>query len=270
MPRFAANLSMMFNELPFMQRFAAAADAGFQAVEFLFPYDYPAQQIATELSVNKLKLVLFNTQPGNTDAGQWGRSALPGYEQQARQDIDLALEYALALHCPQVHIMAGVIPADADAMACRQTFIENLRYAAERFAPHGRKILIEALSPGVKANYLFSSQYQALDIVREADRPEIFIQLDIFHAQRVDGNLSHLIRQHVGLYAHVQIASVPDRHEPDAGEVNYPYIFRLFDEVGYQGWIGCEYQPRGETKAGLGWFNAGYGNSQKTGQVNIM
>lgn len=256
MPRFAANLSMMFNELPFIQRFAAAARAGFHAVEFLFPYDYPAEQIAGQLTRHNLSLVLFNTRPGDTTKGEWGRAALPGCEQQARDDIDLALEYALALNCPSVHIMAGVIPAQSNASACRHTFIENLRYAARRFAPHQRKVLVEALSPGVKPGYLFSSQYQALDIVREVNQPGVFVQLDVFHAQKVDGNLSHLIRQHAGLYAHVQIASVPDRHEPDDGEINYPWIFRLFDEVGYQGWIGCEYQPRANTEQGLGWFDA--------------
>lgn len=256
MPRFAANLSMMFTEMPFMQRFAAAAQAGFRAVEFLFPYDYPAQQIADELARHQLSLVLFNTPAGDVQAGEWGRAALPGHEQQAREDIDLALEYALALHCPQVHIMAGVVPVNADADTCRLTFIENLRYAAERFSRYQRKVLVEALSPGVKPNYLFSSQYQALEIVREVHRPCVFIQLDIFHAQRVDGNLSHLIRQYAGLYGHVQIASVPDRHEPDSGEINYPWIFQLFDEVGYQGWIGLEYQPRSDTQSGLAWFDA--------------
>ena len=129
-------------------------------------------------------------------------------------------------------------------------------YAADRFAPHGKRILVEALSPGVKPHYLFSSQYQALAIVEEVARDNVFIQLDTFHAQKVDGNLTHLIRNYAGKYAHVQIAGLPDRHEPDDGEINYPWLFRLFDEVGYQGWIGCEYKPRGLTKEGLGWFDA--------------
>ncbi len=133
---------------------------------------------------------------------------------------------------------------------------DNIRYAADRFAPHGKRILVEALSPGVKPHYLFSSQYQALAIVEEVARDNVFIQLDTFHAQKVDGNLTHLIRDYAGKYAHVQIAGLPDRHEPDDGEINYPWLFRLFDEVGYQGWIGCEYKPRGLTEEGLGWFDA--------------
>lgn len=256
MPRFAANLSMMFTESPFMQRFSAAANAGFRAVEFLFPYEYPAEEIARQLQRYQLSLVLFNTPAGDGHAGEWGRAALPGQTALARKDIDLALDYARALHCPQVHVMAGVIPPHADANTCRQTFIDNLRYAADRFAPYQCRVLVEALSPGVKPNYLFSSQYQALEIVAEVNRPNVFLQLDLFHAQQVDGNLSHIIRQYAGLYGHVQIASVPDRSEPDEGEINYPWLIPLFDEVGYQGWIGCEYQPRAGTEAGLTWFNA--------------
>ncbi|ECF3779063.1 HPr family phosphocarrier protein [Salmonella enterica subsp. enterica serovar Oslo] len=256
MPRFAANLSMMFTEVPFIERFAAAAEAGFQAVEFLFPYGFAASEIKAQLSRHDLTLALFNTSAGDTAAGEWGRAALPGRERDARADIELALEYALALECEQVHIMAGVVQDGADGARYRATFIDNLRYAADRFAAHDKRILIEALSPGVKPGYLFSSQYQALDIAEEVDRPNVFIQLDTFHAQKVDGNLSHLIREYAGRYAHVQIASLPDRHEPDDGEINYPWLFRLFDDVGYRGWIGCEYQPRNTTQDGLGWFNA--------------
>jgi len=256
MPRFAANLSMMFTEVPFMERFAAAAKVGFKAVEFLFPYDYPASEIKEQLERHKLTLVLFNTNAGNIDAGEWGRAALPGRKAEAHADIDLALEYAIALDCEQVHIMAGVVPEGTDAAQCRTTFIENLRYATEQFAKHDKRILIEALSPGIKPDYLFSSQYQALDIVKEVNQPNIFVQLDTFHAQKVDGNLSYLIREFAGQYAHVQIASLPDRHEPDDGEINYTWIFNLFDEVGYSGWIGCEYKPRHSTQEGLGWFNA--------------
>lgn len=153
--------------------------------------------------------------------------------------------------------MAGVVPAGEDAERYRAVFIDNLRYAADRFAPHGKRILVEALSPGVKPHYLFSSQYQALAIVEEVARDNVFIQLDTFHAQKVDGNLTHLIRDYAGKYAHVQIAGLPDRHEPDDGEINYPWLFRLFDEVGYQGWIGCEYKPRGLTRKGLAGLTPG-------------
>ena len=254
MPKFAANLSTQFTELPFIERFAAAAAAGFEAVEFLFPYEYPAAQLKQLLSENQLQLVLFNTAPGNVAAGEWGVSAIPGREAEARADIDRALEYARALDCPQVHIMAATLPEGADREAFCQTFISNMRYAAERFAPYNIDLLIEALNPLTKPNYLYASQYQTLEMVKRIDRPGVYTQLDLFHAQLVDGNLSHLIRHFAGCYRHVQIASAPDRHEPDSGEINYPWLFALLDEVGYRGWIGCEYFPRGNTLDGLGWF----------------
>ncbi|AIQ99385.1 hydroxypyruvate isomerase [Pluralibacter gergoviae] len=254
MPKFAANLSTQFNEYAFPERFGAAAKAGFRAVEFLFPYDYPAEVIKAELDKHQLKLVLFNTAPGDVQAGEWGLSAVPGREAQARADIDRALEYALALNCPQVHVMAGVVPPGADRAAYEAALIGNLRYAAERFAPHGINLLLEALNPLTKPNYLYASQYQTLEMAARIDRPNVFTQLDLFHAQRVDGNLSHLIREYAGRYRHIQIASVPDRREPDEGEISYPYLFKLLDEVGYDGWIGCEYIPRGRTEAGLGWL----------------
>ncbi|CAI0768989.1 HPr family phosphocarrier protein [Serratia proteamaculans] len=254
MPKFAANLSMMFTELPFLERFEAAAAEGFSAVEFLFPYDYPAELLAEKLRHNGLQQVLFNTAPGNADAGEWGLTAVPGREQAARADIDRALAYAIALNCPSVHVMAGVVPPGEDGQRYRDTFISNIRYAADSFAKHGIKVLIEALSPQVKPNYLFSSQHQAAKLVEAIDRPNVFIQFDFFHAQLVDGNISGLMTALAGRYAHIQIASVPERHEPDDGELNYPWLFAQLDRLGYTGWIGCEYKPRGDTRAGLGWI----------------
>lgn len=254
MPKFAANLSMMFNELPFLERFEAAAKEGFQAVEFLFPYEYPAALLAEKLHHNGLQQVLFNTAPGNVDAGEWGLAAVPGREQAARADIDRALAYAIALGCPSVHVMAGVVPPEEDWQRYRDTFIDNIRYAADSFAKQGIKVLIEALSPQVKPNYLFSSQHQAAELVDAIDRPNVFIQFDFFHAQLVDGNISGLMHSLAGRYAHIQIASVPDRHEPDDGELNYPWLFTQLDRIGYDGWIGCEYKPRDDTRAGLGWI----------------
>lgn len=254
MPKFAANLTMMFNEVPFLDRFEAAAKAGFKYVEFLWPYDYPAQQLQQKLAQYQLKQVLFNTPAGDVAQGEWGVAAIPNREQQARQHIDLALEYALALACPNVHIMAAVVPENADRRAYEQTFISNIRYAADKFKPHGINILLEALSPEVKPNYLLKSQFDTLRLVEEIDRDNVFVQLDYFHAQNVDGNLARLTNKLKGKFQHVQIASVPDRHEPDEGEINYQYIFDKLDEIGYQGYVGCEYKPRAETTAGLAWF----------------
>ena len=201
-----------------------------------------------------LKQVLFNTAAGDVSKGEWGVSAIPGREVDSHRDIDTALEYALALGCPNVHIMASVVPEGADREAYKQTFVNNIRYAAEKFKPHGVKILLEALSPEVKPNYLLKSQFDTLEIVELVDRDNVFVQLDYFHAQNVDGNLSRLTDKLDGRFAHIQIASVPDRHEPDEGEINYQYIFDKLDAMGYEGYIGCEYKPRGETTKGLGWF----------------
>ncbi|MDA5542797.1 hydroxypyruvate isomerase family protein [Yersinia rochesterensis] len=254
MPKFAANLSMMFTEVPFLERFKAAKDAGFSAVEFLFPYDYPAAQLAEKLKDQGLQQVLFNTSPGDIRTGEWGLAALPGREKDARRDIDLALEYARVLGCPSVHVMAGVVPVNAAREDYQQVFVENIRYAADRFAEHDINVMIEALNPNIKPHYLFSSQYEVLDWVNLIDRPNVFMQLDLFHAQIVDGNLSHLITSLVGRYGHIQIASVPNRHEPDEGEINYAYLFGLLDEINYNGWVGCEYHPRMGTVAGLDWI----------------
>lgn len=254
MPKFAANLTMMFNEVPFIERFEAAARAGFKYVEFLWPYDCSIEMIKQELNKNALQVVLFNTPAGDIAKGEWGISAIPGREVQSHQHIDMALEYAIGLGCPNVHIMAAVVPVCADKGEYQETFINNIRYAAEKFKPHGINILLEALSPEVKPNYLLKSQYDTLDIVERVERDNVFVQLDYFHAQNVDGNLSRLTDNLKGKFAHVQIASVPDRHEPDEGEINYQYIFDKLDKIGYDGYVGCEYKPRDETLNGLGWF----------------
>lgn len=254
MPKFAANLTMMFNEVPFLDRFEAAAKAGFKYVEYLWPYDYPAEELKAKLQQFGLKQVLFNTAAGDVSKGEWGISAIPGREMDSHRDIDTALEYALALGCPNVHVMAAVVAEGADREAYKQTFIQNVRYAADKFKPHGIKVLLEALSPEVKPNYLLKSQFDTLEIVEAVARDNVFVQLDYFHAQNVDGNLSRLTDKLTGKFAHIQIASVPDRHEPDEGEINYQYIFDKLDAIGYDGYVGCEYKPRAKTEDGLAWF----------------
>lgn len=255
MPKFAANLSMMFQEVDFLARFEKAAKAGFEAVEFLFPYEYDKALLAEVLEKYQLKQVLFNTAPGDVSQGEWGLAAIPGKEIEARQMIDEALEYAIALKCPRVHVMAGVVPQNADKMHYRQTFIENMRYASKRFAEHHLEVVIEALSPPIKANYLFHSQYEALELMKEIDRDNVGLQYDFFHAQLVDGDITNFLKQYIGVIKHIQIASVPYRHEPDQGELNYPWLFNLLNELGYEGWVGCEYKPKTTTEAGLDWFN---------------
>ncbi|QLB18137.1 2-oxo-tetronate isomerase [Mannheimia granulomatis] len=254
MPKFAANLTMMFNEVPFLDRFEAAANAGFKYVEYLWPYEYSAEEIKAKLDQYGLKQVLFNTAAGDVAKGEWGVSAIPGREADSHRDIDLALEYALALGCPHIHVMAAVVPEGEDREAYKQTFIKNVQYAADKFKPHGIKVLLEALSPEVKPNYLLKSQFDTLEIVEAVNRANVFVQLDYFHAQNVNGNLSRLTDKLNGKFAHIQIASVPERHEPDEGEINYEYIFNKLDEIGYEGYVGCEYKPRAETTAGLAWF----------------
>ncbi|MDG2942051.1 2-oxo-tetronate isomerase [Exercitatus varius] len=256
MPKFAANLTMMFTEVPFLDRFEAAARAGFKYVEYLWPYDYPAQELKAKLNLHGLKQVLFNSLPGNIAAGEWGVSAIPGREEESRRHIDLALEYALVLECPTVLIMGGVVPPGQSRAKYKQTFIDNLRYASEKFKPHGINIVLEALSPQVKENYLMKTQDDALEIIDLVNRDNVFLQLDYYHAQNVEGNLARLTDRVKNVLYHVQIASVPDRHEPDEGEINYPFIFNKLDEIGYQGYVGCEYNPRSDTAAGLGWFQA--------------
>jgi hydroxypyruvate isomerase len=253
MPKFAANLSMLFTELPFLERFAAAARAGFEAVEFLFPYEYAAGEIRQRLQENQLQLVLFNTPPGDVNAGEWGLAAIPG--EAPRPDAILSWRWSMPASSVARRCISWPAWCRRERIACEAVLIDNLRYAAECFARHDKRILIEALNPQTKPGYLYHSQYQTLAMVKRVDRPNLAVQLDLFHAQKVDGNLSHLITEYAGQYRHIQIASLPDRHEPDEGEINYPWLYALLDKTGYDGWIGCEYIPRTDTLSGLGWFS---------------
>ncbi len=254
MPKFAANLTMMFKEVDFLDRFEQAAQCGFKAVEFLWPYDYDKNELAKILKETGLKIALFNTTAGDTAHGEWGHAALAGREADFKAEIESALDYAIALDCKTVHVMSAVVPYPEEKELCRQVFIKNMRMAADLFAQHDKVLTMEALCPDIKPRYLYHSQYETMALREAIGRPNVFTQLDTFHAQMVDGNLTHLIRDFKGIYGHVQVAAAPSRHEPDEGEIDYNYIFKLFDEVGYQGYIGCEYNPRGDTKAGLGWF----------------
>ena len=254
MPKFAANLSMMFNEVPFPARFGAAAAVGFKAVEFLFPYDYTPQEVASWLEEHDLKNVLFNLPPGDWAAGERGIASLPGREAEFRTGVARAIEYAQALGTPNVHMMAGLIPAGADLTVHRALYLDNLRHAAGELGRYGLNLLIEPINGRDMPGYFLQSQAQAHALRIESGAPNVKVQMDFYHAQIVEGDLASTFKQYIEHIGHVQIASVPTRNEPDDGEVNYPYLYRLLDELGYQGWIGCEYRPRGRTEDGLGWL----------------
>lgn len=256
MPKFAANLTMMFNEVAFPERFAAAAKAGFKAVEFLFPYDHAPQEVARRLQENQLGNVLFNLPPGDWAAGERGIAALPGREEEFRAGVARALEYAVALGTPRLHVMAGLVPAGADRERYRATYIENVRHAARELAKHGRTLLLEPINPRDMPGYFLNSQDEGHALRAAVGEPNVKVQMDFYHAQIVDGDLAMTFKKYFDGIGHVQIASVPSRNEPDDGEVDYRYLFRLLDELGYEGWVGCEYRPRGRTEDGLGWLKA--------------
>ena len=254
MPKFAANLSMMFQEVPFLERFAAAAAAGFQGVEFLFPYDFPPEVVEQKLKENRLENVLFNMPPGNFAAGERGIACIPGREEEFRVGVDKALTYAERLGTPRLHAMAGIAPGGADRGALRETFIENLRYAAAKLEQRGIALLIEAINTRDIPGFFLNTQAQSHAIVTEIGAPNLKMQMDLYHMQIMEGDLAMKLRQYAPHCGHIQIAGVPARQEPDTGEVHYPHLFDLLDGIGYTGWIGCEYRPAGKTVDGLGWF----------------
>ena len=275
MPKFAANLSMMYPDLPFLDRFEAAAGDGFHAVEFLFPYAFSKQDLAARLKGNGLQQVLFNAPPGGTDAasiaqawdkaGDKGTASVPGREAEFRAGVQLALDYADALDCPRIHLMAGLVAAGQEREGLRPGYVDNLRWAAAEAAKHGRDVLIEPINTRDVPRFFLNRQDHAHEIVAEVGAPNLKVQMDLYHCQIVEGDVATKIRQYLptGAVGHFQIAGVPERHEPDIGELNYRYLFSVIDEVaqacGWDGWIGCEYRPRqggqpGGTSAGLDWL----------------
>ncbi len=254
MPNFNANLSMMFNEVPFLERFGAAAGAGFRGVEFLFPYDFPAAQIKEQLDKHKLQMVLFNMPPGDFAAGDRGMACDPGKTAQFQENVGKTLEYARALGATQLHCMAGLKPRGIGEDKMRETYIANLQFAGKELAKQSMKLLIEAINtrdiPGFYLNY----SRQAFDIMHYANVPNLYFQYDIYHMQIMEGDLAPAIEKNLAKIAHMQLADTPGRHEPGTGEINYPFLFQFIDRIGYKGWIGCEYRPAGKTEDGLGWL----------------
>ncbi len=265
MPRFAANLSMLYNEHAFLDRFAAAAADGFSAVEYLFPYAYPSAELVARLKDNGLEQVLFNAPPGDWEAGERGLACLPGRQAEFRSGVSRALEYAVALGCPRIHVMAGLCPAAADRVALQSTYAANLAWAAEQAAGCGRDVLIEPINLRDMPGFFLNQQAEAHRVVQAIGAANLKVQFDLYHCQVAEGDVTTKIRQYLptGRVGHFQLAGVPMRHEPDIGELNYAYVFDVIDEVaaacGWQGWIGCEYRPaRGAvsqaTSEGLGWL----------------
>ncbi len=256
MPKFAANLTMMFNEVPFMERFAAAAQAGFAGVEFLFPYDHAAEDIARELQENSLQNVLFNMPPGDWTAGERGMASIPGRETEFRDGVAKALGYAKVLGTPCLHLMAGLLPDGADCARHRAVYVDNVRYACEEAAKHGITVLLEPINARDIPGYFLNTQAEAHAIREEVGSSNLKIQMDFYHVQIMEGDIAMKVRRYLPHIGHIQIASVPERNEPDTGEVNYPYLFALLDELHYDAWIGCEYRPAKGTLEGLNWMQA--------------
>jgi hydroxypyruvate isomerase len=253
MPRFAANLTMLFNEVPFLDRFERAAKAGFNAVEFLFPYDHPAAEIKARLDANGLQLVLHNLPAGDWAAGERGIACLPERVAEFRIGVAKAMAYATALGVPQLNCLAGKVPANASEDLVRRTFVENLRFAAAALQSEGLKLLIEPINGFDIPGFYLQRTDQALAILDEVGASNAFVQYDIYHAQRMEGELASTLARHLPRIGHVQLADNPGRHEPGSGEINYEFLFAHLDRLGYAGWVGCEYKPATSTEAGLGW-----------------
>lgn len=253
MPQLAANLSMLFTEVPFLDRFERAARAGFTAVEFLFPYEFPAPEIASRLKANGLRQVLFNAPPGNWTAGERGLAAIPGRRAEFREGFLRALDYATALECPQIHVMAGVLPPAIANLTAASVYAANLAWAAEHAKRAHVKVLIEPLNHRDTPGYFLNTVEQAAAIVAAIGPDAIGIQFDLYHCQITEGDLTRRIAEHLSIIPHMQIADVPGRHEPGSGEIGWEYVFRRIDALGYRGFLGCEYRPAATTDEGLGW-----------------
>jgi hydroxypyruvate isomerase len=254
MPRFAANLAMLFNELPFMERFAAAKAAGFSGVEYLFPYDFDKAELREQLARHGLTQVLHNLPAGNWAAGERGIAILPDRVDEFRDGVRRAIEYARALDCRQVNCLVGIAPDDVDPRELNTTLVRNLRFAATALKAQGIKLLIEPINTLDIPGFFLNRTAQALQLISDVESDNLFVQYDIYHMQIMEGDLARTMQKHLARIAHIQLADNPGRHEPGTGEINYAFLFRHLDVIGYSGWIGCEYKPRTTTTEGLGWM----------------
>jgi len=254
MPRFAANLTMLYGEHDFLDRFAAAAGDGFTGVEYLFPYDFDKERLAEALAENGLVQVLHNLPAGDWAAGERGIACLPDRVGEFQDGLGRAIDYATALGCGQVNCLAGIAPDGADDETLRRTLVDNLRFAARQLGDAGIKLLIEPINTLDIPGFYLTGTDQALSIIDDVGADNSFLQYDIYHMQIMEGDLARTIETHLGRIGHLQLADNPGRHEPGTGEINYPFLFDFIDRIGYAGWIGCEYKPAAGTTEGLGWF----------------
>jgi hydroxypyruvate isomerase len=252
-PKFAANLTMLFNEMPFLDRFAAAKAAGFSGVEYLFPYDFEKGMLREQLEQHGLTQVLHNLPAGNWGAGERGIAIFPDRVDEFRDGVLRAIDYAKALDCRQVNCLVGVAPADADMREMNEVLLKNLRFAADALSPEGIRLLIEPINTLDIPGFFLNRTQQAVQIISDVRSENLFIQYDIYHMQVMEGDIARTLQKHLPRIGHVQLADNPGRNEPGTGEINYPFLFRYLDQIGYGGWIGCEYKPRTSTIEGLGW-----------------
>jgi hydroxypyruvate isomerase len=253
MPKFCANLTMLWNELDFMDRFGAAARAGFTGVEYLFPYDYDKSRLAEELGKHKLTQILHNFPAGDWGKGERGIGCLPDRVGEFQDGVGMAIEYAKALGCKQLNCLAGIAPSGSVPAKLRETFVSNLKFAAGKLKAAGIRLLTEPINTRDIPGFYLTTTRQALDIMREVGSDNLYVQYDIYHMQIMEGDLARTIEENLARIPHMQLADNPGRNEPGTGEINYAFLFQHIDRIGYQGWIGCEYKPKTSTVAGLGW-----------------
>ena len=253
MPKFAANLTMLFGEVDFLDRFKAAADNGFKGVEYLFPYAYEADEIAAKLKENNLEQVLHNLPAGDWGAGERGIACHPDRVEEFKKGVDTAIEYATKLGCKQLNCLAGKVPEGVSQEQAHQTFVSNVKFAADKLKAAGITLLIEPINTFDIPGFFLSTTAQGNAIIDEVGSDNLFLQYDIYHMQRMEGELAATMKANLKRIKHIQLADNPGRNEPGTGEINYTFLFKYIDEIGYDGWIGCEYKPAGDTVAGLGW-----------------
>ncbi|MBC7455954.1 MAG: hydroxypyruvate isomerase [Massilia sp.] len=256
MPKLAANLTMLFNEVGFLDRFGEAARAGFRGVEFLFPYAFKAEQIAEQLAANQLELVLHNLPAGNWDAGERGIACLPDRKAEFEDGVGRAIDYARVLGVRQLNCLAGIKPIQVSDSDARRTLVDNLSFAAAALKAEGIRLVIEPINTFDMPGFFLSSTRQALELIDATGADNLKVQYDIYHMQRMEGELTATIKAHLPMIGHIQVADNPGRFEPGTGEINYRFLFAMLDEIGYEGWIGCEYKPKAGTVAGLAWIAA--------------